>query len=182
MSINYFKQNKGIISLVLGWIMGIVMVGMVSSNADKTISRLEIQLDRTISSQYSYIERTNSVIESLKSENKSLKQRSKTTRVVLPNGTVRETTESASESTESSTTITRESHQRELAERLETQERTLRKEFSETVSQTKHLSVAGGYSTRGYYVGLTYTVSPPFLITAFGAEDGSFGAGIGIRL
>ena len=182
MSISYFKQNKGIISLIIGWVMGIVMVGMVSSNADKTISRLETQLDRTISTQYEYTERTNSVIESLKSENKSLKSRSKTTRVVLPDGTVRETTESASESTESSTTLTRESHERELAERLETQERTLRKEFSETVTQTKKLGISGGYSTSGYYGTVSYTVSPPFLITAFGTQDGSFGAGIGIRL
>jgi len=182
MSINYFKQNKGIISLIIGWVMGIAMVGVISNNADKTISRLEISLDRSIQSQYQYTERTQTIIETLKSENKQLKQRSETTRTVSPDGTVIETTKSSSESSESSSSSTSESRQRELAERLDKQEKTLRKEFSETVSQTKHLTISGGYSTKGYYGNISYAVSPPFVITAFGTQSGDIGLGLGLRL
>ena len=181
--LEFIKQHRGLTFLIIGWVMGAGMVGTTIYQTDKTISRLEVQLDRAIETNYKYVEQTKTTIDSLREENRKLKSKTSTIRIVRPDGTIEEKTVSETESEETVTESVRLEYEKKLAEELLKKEREVSKQIKEEVKQSKNFTAAMGINTSGFYYGsISYTVFPPFLLNGYGTEDGEFGIGIGIRL
>ena len=163
--------------------MGVAMVAFTIQQTDKTITRLEVQLDRAIETNYNYVEHTKQTIDKLKEENRKLKSKTSTIKIVRPDGTMEEKTVSETESEETVTESVKLEYEKKLAEELLNKEREVSKRIKEETKQSKNFTAVMGINTGGFYYGsISYTVLPPILLNGYGTEEGEFGIGIGIRL
>lgn len=94
-------------------------------------------------------------IDSLVEENKQLKQSTKTFKIIRPDGTIEEKSETELESTSSISTQIKQEYEQKLTD--------LRNEVKLSTKTRKHLNISAGLSTDGdYIINTTYEVYRPF--------------------
>jgi len=176
---DFITRHPRLTYLLVGLFAGILTGALVFLQAKDTIDRLERSIERELEIHSEYIEKTSSTITSLRNENKKLKSKTRTYKLVKPDGTIEERTSSDIESEESVTESIKEEYRKEYEEKLSRREKEIRKE----VQESKKLIITGGVTdSLTFYGGASYTILPPLVIHGFGSGDGSFGVGIGIRL
>ena len=179
----FIKQHKGASFLAIGWLMGLATVGTTIYQTDKTITRLETQLDRSIETNYEYTVRSKETISQLREENRKLKSKTSRVKIVKPDGTIEEREVSETESEETVSESIKREYELRLAQELYQKEREVSKRIEEEIKQSKNFIVSMGYNSKGLVYGsISYTVLPPIVLNGYGTASGELGIGIGIRL
>lgn len=163
--------------------MGIIMSTFTVFQSDKTVSVLEESLQAAKEEHKLYVESTTKTISSLQKENRKLKSKVSTYKIIKPDGTIEERTMTESESEETITTQIKEEYEKRLLEQIEKRETELSRKIETIIKENKKLTITAGSTTGlNYYGAISYKVYAPFVIETAAFRDGSFSFGIGFQL
>jgi hypothetical protein len=180
---DFLGKYPRFVFLVTGLCAGFLVSAITISQSDKTVSRLEEMLDETKEEYRSYVKETTITINSLRIENKKLKSKTSTVKIVKPDGTIEERTISETESEQSISESVQKEYKEQIAEEIKKTEERLFKKLETITKERKKLTIAGGYtSSLAYYGSISYRVLPPFSIQAAAYSNNSFSLGVGLDL
>jgi hypothetical protein len=180
---DFIHKHPRLTYLSVGLIMGLIMSGFTVIQTDKTVKILEETVIRNKSELKEYSESATKTITALRSENKKLKSKKSTYKIIKPDGTVEERTSSETESEESVSESVREEYEKKVFERIKKSEEEFMKKLETVTKENKKLTISGGITTGLKYYGAgSYKVWSPLTIEASAFSDGSFAFGIGLSL
>ena len=159
MAMDFISRHPKLIFLLIGLALVIPAVWGSSKLYDKIIEEKTLRIEE-LSSKLTQREAT---INTLTEYNKKLSQKVKTVRVVSPDGTIKEVTES---DTQSETQITQKVQER-YKETIREEVSKIREEFSKVTSEKRKLTVMGGLTlNKDYYIQGSYNLWGPVRIGA----------------
>lgn len=180
---NFLQKHPRMSYLVVGLVTGLIMAGFTVHQTDKTISLMEQTISRKTEELKEVREETTKTITSLRSENKKLKSKTSTVKIVKPDGTIEERSVSETESEESISESVREEYEKKVFERIKKIEEEFLARLERVTKENKRLTLSGGMTTGlNYYGAGSYAVWGPLTIEGAAFNDGSFSFGLGIKL
>jgi uncharacterized membrane-anchored protein YhcB (DUF1043 family) len=184
MSLSFIQKHPRIVWFAIGLLVSLIIGSVITRWADLTINEYK-EINSKIVEEYKQktIEQS-SKIEKLYTENQKLKQSKKTYKIVKPDGTIEERTESEMESE----TSIAESVKEEYYQKLHEETSKIHKEYSEKIekitTEHKKLNVEAGVTLNmDYYVHGSYAIYNRFSIGAgmlFPTTSYLFGVGISL--
>lgn len=168
--INFFSKHPMVLWLSIGFILGGAISIYVSKQADKTIKEYK-EINKLVIEEYkSKYEEQNSKIVKLSEENKRLSGTIKTSKIVKPDGTIKETTESTVESEESAVSTIKEEYYKRSQEEVSAISKLYQEKIDKLLTERKKLTITGGVTTDltdiNYFILGTYIFSGPFSVSA----------------
>lgn len=155
--VDIINKYPKLVFLLLGLFLIIPAVWGTSKLYDKVIEEKQLRIEE-LSSKLVIREST---ISKLSEMNKKLSQKTKTVKIVKPDGSIKEVTES---DTKSETQI-KEQVQEQYRETIKEEVAKIREEFSRITSEKKKLTISGGYSLNmDYYIHSSYNIWGPWRI------------------
>jgi Skp family chaperone for outer membrane proteins len=180
---DFIHKHPKMSYLIVGIIVGLIMSGITMYQADKSVRVITETLQKVKSESKVYKEESTRTVNSLTTENKKLKSKTTTYKVIKPDGTIEERTSSETESEESMSEAVKEEYEQRIMERIKKSESEFASRIDKLVKERKSMVISGGIDFNlNYYGAFSYEALPPFTIEAGAWNDGRFTFGIGWKI
>ena len=185
---SFINKHPKFTFLLIGLATSLVLSAAVMRYADSTIEEYRM-INRTVIEEYKVkvVEQT-AKIETLTEENRKLKSRTVTYKIIKPDGTIEERTESEIESEEQISVAVKEEYERKLREEVTRKAEEYAAKIESIASTRRRLGIdigmVGDLTAQRWYTHATYDVLVPFTVGAgvvFGPIPG-YMLSVGIRL
>lgn len=180
---DFIQKHPRMAYLGIGLVVGLIMSGMTMCQADKSVRVITETLQKVKKESRVYKEESTKIINSLRTENKSLKLKKTTYKIIKPDGTIEEKTSSEMESEESMSEAVKEEYEKRIMERIKKSETEFEQRIDKLIKERKSMVISGGVDFNlNYYGAFSYEALPPFTIEAGAWNDGRFTFGIGWKI
>jgi len=174
--------------LCIGLVVSFFVSAAVMRYADKTIEEYR-SINQVVMTEYrSKVEQQSKKLEQLTEENRTLRQRTKTYKIVKPDGTIEERSESESESTEQIATEVREEWAKKITEetnrKIEEYTERLQKVERTRTKLEVNVGLLGDLGSQRVFTRVGYDVLPPFTLgggVVFGPQP-AYLLDVGVRI
>lgn len=187
---SFIERYPRLVWFGLGLLVAVIVSGSTAKWADRTIEEYK-QLNALVIEEYKVKEiEQRSTIDTLRQENSKLKQRVTTYKLVKPDGTIEERTDSEVESERQLSESIKEEYYKKLHEATDTLHREYSSKIQRIVSERKRLMLTGGLVyPGGWLLQGSYQVLPPMSATVgvivprdWDLRDTCFILGLGVSL